>query len=543
MKLRYYQEQVLTTLRLNQQQHKRQIVALPTGAGKTVVATEIIKGAIGYGNKVLFVVERVQLAVQAYKHFTAAGIKTGLLQGENTQLSETDEVIVASIQTIKSRKAPIADVIIIDECHLLYKAHISLIESWDALPVIGLSATPLNPILGKYFSNMIRGATIKELIENKYLVKSRVFCPAQKAMDEVLADVPIQAGDFAKGKLSKAINSKRLVGDIINTWKTKADNRKTLSFAVDVAHSKSIVEAFINDGIEARHLDGNTTFDERQQIINDFVNGDVQVLSSCNVLSVGFDVPNASCLILARPTLSESLFIQQAGRGLRPADNKDDCLILDHAGNTLRFGLPDNFIVPDLHNKDKRTSKQKRKQYKLSACTNCDAAIPIGEIICPECGHDRPVKQNEVSYHDSNLVEFNSVDNGIKQYTPAEKMNWLQTFVWMASHSKSGKIGAAYYSYKEKFNEEPPMKVWDVIPQLPTLEQSNWMKHCQIKRRKTCEKVSKKIKQLKQRQCPVCNSFNIIISAGTPPHDSKLECNDCGHHRWLPKTSHESAHI
>ena len=252
MKLRTYQQKMIDDLRDGYRQgHKRQIVALPTGSGKTHIAGEIIHRANRLGHKSSFIVERVQLARQAAEHFAVIGLKVGILQGENTCLHPDDEVVVASIQTIRSRKAPIADLVIIDEVHLLGKEHIKLMESWNKLPFIGLSATPLNPVLGKYFTNLIRGCTVKELIDQGYLVPTRAFCPGQQAMNQVLSSMPTQAGDYANGKLEKAINTKHLIGDIVITWLDKCEGEKTLCFGVNVAHSKSICEVFIDAGIEA----------------------------------------------------------------------------------------------------------------------------------------------------------------------------------------------------------------------------------------------------------------------------------------------------
>ena len=506
-------------------------MALPTGAGKTVVAGEIIHRANKLGHKSLFIVERVQLVIQAVEHLESIGLKVGILQGDNTCMYPDDEVVVCSIQTINSRRAPLADLVIIDEVHLLQKAHIKLMESWNKLAFIGLSATPLNPVLGKYFTNLIRGASVKELITDGYLVPTRAFCPGQQAIKEVLADVPTIAGDYAKGKLSKAINTKHLVGDIVTTWLEKCKGEKTLCFAVNVAHSKSICEAFNAEYIEARHIDGKTSQDERHEIIKAFKAGDVKILCSCNVLSVGFDVPDASCLILARPTLSPALNMQQMGRGLRPAKGKTVCTILDHAGNVIRYGLPDSFVVPDLDSLDTLTTRKKRKIVSMAVCINCDAAMPKDVISCPECGHDRPIKQSDVSYHDSTLVEYGSNQTGVRTYSDADKMNWLCAFVWIASHSKSGKIGAAYYSYKSKFSEEPPVSIWSVEPKPPTPEQSSWMKYQQIRRSKARQKEARE----KEQTCPICKSTNVTIDKGTPPHDRSFRCGDCNHHRWLPK--------
>jgi superfamily II DNA or RNA helicase len=145
-----HQGQVIEDLRDGARRgHKRQVLGLATGGGKTVVASHIAKAAAEKERRALFIVDRIELVGQAVNTFAAVGLTVGILRGEDTCFTEQDDIIVASIQTIAARRAPDwVDLVMIDECHILHREHIRLMDAWSALPVIGLSATPLRKGLG-----------------------------------------------------------------------------------------------------------------------------------------------------------------------------------------------------------------------------------------------------------------------------------------------------------------------------------------------------------------------------------------------------------
>jgi len=464
--------------------HLRQIAALATGSGKTVLAADIIHEMAQAGKRSLFIVDRIELVHQAADTLRDMGLQVGILQGENTDMRPTDEATVASIQTIRSRRTPFANFIVIDECHILHKAHIELMNEWFYIPVLGLSATPMREDLGQHFSNLIRGPSIQELMRSGDLVGAiHAYCPSADAMRRVLDTIGTRHGDFIERDLSKAINRKELVGDIVSTWQEKAADRQTLCFAVDIAHSKAIVQDFRDAGVNAEHLDAYTDATERHRIIRAFRQHEVQVLSSVNVLGIGFDVPAASCAIMARPTLSEMLYIQQAGRVLRPDDGKDNAIILDHAGNTLRFGLPQHFIVPDLNDQDRTSTKAKRKQTRAVTCKECGYVLEPDQMTCPACGLDRQTRQATVHYLDGRLVGYGDEADGTQQFTAEQQRSWYLAMLWQARR-RNRKDGWAFYAYQEKFGSKPPYSWRGLEPVMPTDEQARWLKYCEIKKAK-----------------------------------------------------------
>ena len=409
MELRDYQIEALAEIdgRLRAGE-RRLLLTMPTGSGKTLTACDIIRREAENARRSLFVVHRIELIGQTVRHLDALGIRTGILQGDNTRLDPADECIVASIQTIGSRGAPPGiDLILIDECHVLHDAHLKLMDHHPEARIIGLTATPLRPDLGRHFRRMIKGSSIRRLTEAGHLAPLRAFAPRAEDMERLLNEVRIdyKQRDFDSTDLGNKLTAKKIIGDVVGTWMEKAAHRKTLLFACNVAHAEALADAFEAEGIRSAVVSYRTPDTERRQVIDGFRSGEIQLLTSVDVLAIGFDVPDADCAIMARPTLSEIVYIQQAGRILRPAPGKSDALLLDHAGNSLRFGLPGDFDPPGLGEAETRFSKQKQREHKARTCKNCEAVLPPVVSTCPECGHDQPGRSPRVESIDGALVE------------------------------------------------------------------------------------------------------------------------------------------
>ncbi len=478
-----FQSKIIEDLATGHRQgHLRQVCALPTGGGKTVVAAHLGHRAAAKGRTMLFIVDRIELCGQAAETFNAMGLAVGILRGEDTSYTQQDEVVVASIQSIRSRSAPDwIDLAIIDECHVLHQEHIKLMESWADKPFIGLSATPTRKGLGLHFTNLVRGPSIRELTDQGFLVPVRAFAPQADAilsvLDSVSCGTTTGGFDYKEQELGAAMAKAELIGDIVATWRERGEDRPTLCFAVNIAHSKAIRDDFRRAGVAAAHLDAYTDASERREAIDAFKAGRVKLLTSVNVLGTGFNVPDAGCLILARPTLSESLHIQQCGRGLRTAAGKIDCILLDHSGNTLRHGLPHHFAVPDLDMGDKPDpAKAKRKERNpFVACGECGGVMAREEITCPHCGMDRPERMNKVAYRDGKLVAFGDAAPG----TPGAQQEGPRAFYQAAKGfllARGKNANAAYYLTLERHpGSKPPFSWRDLPPIEPTAEQTRWI--------------------------------------------------------------------
>lgn len=247
----------------------------------------------------------------------------------------------------------------------------------------GLSATPWTKGMGKYYDDLIIVSTTKALIDAGRLSPFEVYAPSHPD----LSGVKTVAGDYHEQQLSEAVNTSGLVADIVKTWQEKAENRPTLVFAVDRAHAKHLQERFQAAGVAAGYQDMDTSREERETIRRAFRAGIMPVVCNVGTLTTGVDW-DVRCIVLARPTKSEILFTQIVGRGLRTAEGKADCLILDHADNHLRLGF-----VTDIHHTELDDGKPKKAKERHAAlpkeCPRCHYLRPPRQMTqpCPQCGH------------------------------------------------------------------------------------------------------------------------------------------------------------
>lgn len=387
--LRPYQVDAIGRARVQLQRGCRALLLVaPTGAGKTVIGARVVQGAHERARRVLFFAHRRELINQTVAKLIAAGIppeSIGVLMGDDKRARPDAPIQVASIDTWRQRARPAADLVIVDEAHrslsATYREAIGHYLAAGAV-VIGLTATPYRADgrgLGDAYQAMEVVASPRALIAEGFLVAPRVFS-ASVLPD--LSSVHTRRGDYLESELGAAMNTCGLVGGIVEHWQELAEGRRTVAFAVNVEHSKAIAAAFCEAGIAAEHLDGATPTAERDAILARLERGRTCVVSNCGVLCEGWDMPSVKVAILARPTKSTGLYLQQAGRILRPFEDVG-ALILDHAGNALVHGLPqdDRTFSLDATKRSGSGSEPTRK------CPECHAVVGLSARECPECGH------------------------------------------------------------------------------------------------------------------------------------------------------------
>ncbi len=223
--LRLYQETALDLLRESLRTGRRRpILQLPTGAGKTRIAAEIVLGSLSKGRRAIFVVPRISLIEQTVAAFEREGVwNIGVIQGQHFRTNPNAPVQIASAQTLVRRGIPSTSIVIVDECHLQFEKITKWIASpeWSAVPFVGLSATPWSRGLGKTYDDLLRPVSIQQLIEDEYLSPFRVFAPPSPD----LTGVRTVAGEFHEADLSDACNTKEIVADVVTTWLEKGENR------------------------------------------------------------------------------------------------------------------------------------------------------------------------------------------------------------------------------------------------------------------------------------------------------------------------------
>jgi len=478
--LRPYQTDVAAEFERHVERGDRSILLVaPTGSGKTVIASAIIAGI---ARRVLVVAHRREIVNQTSDKLTARGAPHGIIQaGDEKKLRPMAAVQVASIQTpharaIRSSKMlmPLADLLIIDEAHhacaMTYK---KVIAAYPNAIILGLTATPCRGDgrgLGGIFKTMIECPQVPDLIDQHYLVRSRVYAP----VDPDLRGIRTQAGDYVESQLAERMDHDKLVGDIVTHWHKYGERRRTIAFACSVGHSVHICDEFIKADVRAEHLDGSTPTDERDTMLARLDSGETEVVANCMVLTEGFDCPDIGCIILARPTKKMGLFRQMIGRGLRPAEGKSDIVILDHSGAVFRHGLPEDRVAwtlnPDLRaTAPEHTKRQSSYESKLIECSQC-STLRAGGKPCPNCGF-LPRRPAEYMAHldgDLGLVEGGRAKAGA--FNQAE---W-QGMLTHIAEQRGYKPGWIAHKFKEKFGHWPTHRYVPAIE--PSREVLSWVR-------------------------------------------------------------------
>ena len=233
---------------------------------------------------------------------------------------------------------------------------------------------------GGLFDALVSGPSVAELIAADYLSRARIFVPRRK-LD--LTGVRTRGGDFAANELADRVNLPEIAGDAIEQYQRRAEHQPAIAFCITVEHAENVADAFRDAGYRSQCVHGGLAKRERDRLIAGLGTGDIEVLTSCDLISEGLDVPAVGAVILLRPTKSLVLHLQQIGRGMRPAPGKDALIVLDHVSNTLRHGPPDLDRKWSLAGVEKRDS---RTPDLAKVCEACGAVNPYGAAECFDCG-------------------------------------------------------------------------------------------------------------------------------------------------------------
>lgn len=329
----------------------RQLLSLPTGTGKTVIFSLLAKE---HNDRTLIVCNSQELigqAVDKLRIVIGPNVDFGVVQAEHDEVHA--RFVICSIQTacrerrLKKLKEQNFSLLIVDEAHhsvgSSYRTVIEELGFMNDDPnklLVGMTATPRRADgigLGSIFQEIVFDCSINTMIRSGYLsplVGKQVFTKVE------LSSIAIQHGDFAIGELSNIVNTPARNQLIVDKFKEFAsDRKKSLSFCADVKHAQDLAAAFNGNGIVTRAVYGALPKDERRQILNDFAEGKIKVLTNCALLCEGYDQADVDCILLGRPTKSSGLYTQQIGRGTRLHPLKRDCLILDFVDNSSRHSL------------------------------------------------------------------------------------------------------------------------------------------------------------------------------------------------------------
>lgn len=287
------------------------------------------------------------------------------------------------------------------DCTPRSSKYVKFMESYSG-PKIGFTATPFSD--NSMWNAIVKPIEAHELRDLGYLVPDRTFVP--NIID--VSGVRINRGEFNEQELFEASSTSEIVGDFIRDWQLYAQGRPTVLFAINVDHSKLIAEAFNSAGIKAVHADATTPSRERDSILKKLASGVIFVLTNVNIFSTGVDVPEIAAIQLCRPTQSLIWFLQAIGRGLRPSPStgKQNCIIIDNAGNTLRHGTAYRVREAELGRQRRQVVEMDEESVSIKRCQRCNYVYEPKEKECPNCGFVNPAQERRINQRDGDLVEY-----------------------------------------------------------------------------------------------------------------------------------------
>lgn len=384
--LRPYQQEAVEAIRdAYKGGAKSPLFALPTGGGKTWTFAYIAQQTALKGTRVCILVHRDHLIRQCSDALRLLGVPHGVIAPGYAELNAR-HVQIASVQTLARRLhrwADAFDLFIVDEAHHAVATTWSKI--FDRYPTskrLGVTATPIRLDgrgLIKYFDRLIVGPSMGHLIDKGFLAKYRIFAPRVKPD---MSGLKKRAGDFQADGAAAVMDRPTITGDAVEHYRKHLNGLPAIAFCCTIAHAKNVARTFQDAGIPSAVIEGANTHEERKALIEGLASGSIKVLASCDVISEGVDIPTCQGAILLRPTESLTLYLQQVGRALRPKPDGSAAVILDHAANSQRHGLPDDPRVWDLSG-----GLIAQKAVSVRTCENCFAIYSGNAKECPSCGH------------------------------------------------------------------------------------------------------------------------------------------------------------
>jgi DNA repair protein RadD len=425
MQLRDYQADLVDRVFAAWGSVRNVLAVAPTGAGKTVIMSAIVKRD---GGAVCVCAHRKELIGQISLALNLSEIRHRIIAPDETireivsyHVEEHGRsyydgaalVAAASVDSIMTEKAKrqhgafLARVGLwcIDEAHHVLKSNKwgKVAEMFPQARGLGVTATPcradgkgLGVKASGVFEQLIQGPTMRQLIDRGFLCDYRkpdgriaILCVPGVRREDFRDAVSKATGDFVLTKVREFIDTPQILGDVVSTYQRHAQGRRAIVFACDVAHSGHLAAAFRAAGITAEAVDANTPSSTRRDIIKQFRAGRTLVLINVDLFGEGFDVPACDYVAFARPTESYSLYSQQFGRGARNAKDKTHFIIADHVGNVIRHGGPPD--VPRVWTLDGESGSRKTTgEIPQRVCVACFGPFDAFRRACPHCGHVEP---------------------------------------------------------------------------------------------------------------------------------------------------------
>ncbi len=426
------------------------LIVIPTAGGKSLVMASFIEGVLrAYPDQRILIVTHVrELIEQNYLELTRlwpeapAGIYSAGLKKREIRA----QILFAGIQSIHARAYDVqqCDLVLIDEAHLIPRSSNTMYRRFLAdlkhlnpmLKVIGLTATPYRLDSGRLhegedsiFTDIAYEVSVRELIDDGYLSP---LISKRMVTELDVTGVGTRAGEFIAKDLEAAIDKDAITQSAVAEIFSYGVGRKSwLIFCAGVDHAYHVRYAVRARGVTCETIVGDTPGAEREAIINAFKLGRIQCLTNANVLTTGFNAPGVDLIAMLRPTKSAGLYVQIVGRGCRLATGKENCLVLDFAGNIARHG-PIDAVKP------KTPKGDGEGDAPTKDCPECNSIVHAAVRECPDCGHIFPPPQLKIEAQASRL---DILSGGKPEWVPV-------TDVRYARHEKPGKPPSLRVDYQ-----------------------------------------------------------------------------------------------
>lgn len=448
--LRDYQLETIDNVVSSMRRGNRSImVQQPPRTGKTVIMADIAKRTTDKGNRIMFVVHRKEIVDQVKATFEKQGVNMNL-------------ATIGMVQTLTRRvdKLPNPAVLFVDEAHhVLAKSYRRILDTFPNAIKLLFTATPIR-MSGEGFEevadDLIVGKSVQWLIDHGNLAPIDYYAPKQIDTEQLKTK---RTGEFTEDSIAKAVKPK-IYGNAVKHYQQLASGKQAIAYAYNVASAEHIANAFNQAGISARSVSGKTPKDERDQIIRDYRDGKITVVTNAELFTEGLDLPNVDCVIMLRPTQSLSLFLQFGMRAMNPREGKT-AVIIDHVGNVERFGLPTDDRQWTLKGSEKSTRTSKGETIKsVTVCAECFATFYRTNDVCPFCGAELITDKEIEVVEEAELQKIEQRKNRAKQLlednalmavadkTPKELKSMAQLQAYAKLHNY--KKGWVYFQAKAK---------------------------------------------------------------------------------------------
>lgn len=398
--LRAYQNTAIDMIEDSFKVNDRILLNMATGAGKSRLFSHIVKEKVKE-RPIVLVVRGRDLVNQASLNLSKLEIDHSVFMRGHWRFDRTSPVQVCSLDTVYSRKAyPFekeSPLVICDEAHMvnmMAAKYGEFFKRYAHTKILGLTGSPYP--YSDVFQEVIDVISPTELREQGFLSPVRIYIPS--AIN--ISGVKIKKGEYDKTQLEAACSTNTVLGDIVESYQKYGENRRGIIFSVSISHAILICDRLNEAGISAGQINSDEHSSTNEKVVKDFKEGKIKLLVNVNMASVGVDYPFVELLLLARPTLSVNLHVQQLGRCLRPSPGKADAVILDLAANCLRHGGPYTPRIAFPSN-----TKNGVKKVTMHTCENCFRVSEKKTIPCEYCGFisEKKDKHKNLAYLDSEL--------------------------------------------------------------------------------------------------------------------------------------------